>query len=191
MKVLVPLSLIPHIGLRNGRYLAADYRRQTSKLIITSSLRTACDIFNDINMRKVSGTEIPLSTFKQDIKDEGLRLIIAKNKEADAVLMRFGLCPQTGRHQSGLLPEELKNNPPDWCKVTPASSTGNDAGAARRLLAELDETLNPDSPGLEIPEDPTEPDGYQESGDEEDETGVEKTPVKPSEPDRDTTVRSP
>ncbi len=189
MEVLVPLSLIPHISLLIGRYLSSDYRRAAGKLIIHNSFRTACDTFNDTYRRKASGNEIPLSTFKQNILDDGLRLIIAKNKEADAVLMRFDLCPQTGHHQSGLLPEELKNVTPDWCEVTPTSGPGNDVDTRRILLTELDETLDPDSPELEIPDDITETGEYQESGEEEDTAGAQKTPVKPSEPDRDTTVR--
>ncbi len=189
MEVLVPLSLIPHIGLRNGRYLSAEYRRTAGKLIVNDSFRTACDTFNDIYRKKVSGSELPLSTFEQDILDDGLRLIIAKNKEADAVLTRFGICLQTGHHQSGILPEEIKNVPPDWCEVTPASNAMNLVDARRRLLMELDGTFDLNSPGLEIPGDLTEFNEYHESIDDEDMEGDEKSPIKPSEPDRDATVR--
>lgn len=179
MDVLVPVSLIPHMGLRNGRYLTTAYRRIACKQTTKESFRGACVTFNDTMGRTKSGTAIPLSTFEQDVLDDGLRLIIAKNMEADAVLQRFGIVPETGKHISGALPDNIKNNVPDWCEVAPAPSHEDAAKEVEEVLKQLDETFNPHQPDLEIPEDP--------SGSQQQEAEGACTP---SEPDRDTTIRT-
>ena len=179
MDVLVPISIITHMGLRNGRYLTTAYRRIVCRQTTKESFREACATFNDTMGRTKSGTAIPLSTFEQDVLDDGLRLIIAKNMEADAVLKRYGILPETGRHVSGAMPDHIKNSVPDWCEVISPLLHKTTSNEAEELLKQLDETFDPKRPDLDIPEDPTGTQPEESEG-----------ACTPSEPDRDTTIKT-
>ena len=186
--MLVPFSLIPHLGLRNGRYLTSSYRRTACKLVTKESFREACATFNDTMGRTQSGTAIPLTTFEQDVLADGLRLIVAKNMEADAVLLRYGFSPETGQHVSGGLPDQIRNSIPDWCEVVPPLTHEAARKESETILKQLDETFNPKVPDLDVPEDPSDSDG---SNDEVvPQQKVAEVVNAPSEPDRDSTIKT-
>ena len=150
MTVLVPLTLLGSFPCRGQRYLSAEYRKSICTLSTQKAYRTACKTFNDERGRTEAGACIPVKTFIEDVLCEGLRLIIAKNRIAEAVLRKFNLEELVLRSLSREeIPEEYRNSKPEWCETQNKQ--------ADSLIKEIDPQWDPDSPNFQLPQEPEPP----------------------------------
>ena len=147
MTVLIPLTLLDSVPCNGRRYLSAEYRRSICTLSTKDSYRDAHDTFNNERGRTEAGDLIPLRTFIEDVIGEGLRLVIAKNRTAKAVLLKFHLEDLLLRAlNKEEIPEEYRNSKPEWCETQNKE--------ADSLIKEIDPQWDPDSPNFQLPQEP-------------------------------------
>ena len=172
LKVVVPVALARMLKPRE-RFLSGVYRRKIALLCINTSYRVACEVFNEMSLRKERNEEMSLSTLIRDFQEEGQHVREAKKALCLKILAENNINPDTLSYKGEAWPEEWQE--PKDCFLT---VTGNDP------LPSLIDDWNPSNPQMPGPD--------IEVGEEEPKCGEkeEKERVKKiySEPDTDTFV---
>ena len=168
IRIAVPAALARTLRPRE-RFRTSDYRRKVCLLCIRTSFRIACDIFNELTLRKDKNQEIPINTFIEDFYQEGQRVRKAKQSLAVSILVEHGFNPQTLEY-SGEWPKEWEVPKDIHITIT----GGNDSLPVRPAYD--------DTKGIEIPV----PDPVEIQKDVNDEaTERENLKIAYSEPDTD------
>ena len=104
--IAVPVALARTLKPRE-RFRSSNYRRKVALLCIRTSYRIACDIFNEMSLRKEKGNEIPLNTFIDDFYLDGQAVRSAKQRLAVSILKENGFDPNTLQYR-GEWPDEWR-----------------------------------------------------------------------------------